>query len=53
MESYAHKEPNHFWQIVITKKEDVAKPYEISYSAIDLSKTIVSSKVDRLNPLKV
>jgi hypothetical protein len=53
MESYAHKEPNHYWQIVITKTDDVAKPYEISYNAIDLNKNIVSAKVDKLNTLKL
>ena len=52
MESYAQKEPNHYWQIVVTKTEEPAKPYSISYNAVDLSKVIVSSKIDKLAPVK-
>lgn len=51
MESYALKEPNHFWQIVISKTEDPSKPYTVSYSAVDPSKTVVASKVDKLSPI--
>jgi hypothetical protein len=52
IESYSHKEPNHYWQLIISKTADIAKPYSISYTAIDMGFNVASKATDSLLPLK-
>jgi hypothetical protein len=35
LQHYANKNPNHMWQVVITKND--GKPHSINYTAIDLT----------------
>jgi hypothetical protein len=51
MENYAQKDPNHYWQIIISAN-NATKPYSINYTAIDMAQSVVAQKIDFLGPLK-
>jgi hypothetical protein len=41
MENYVRENPNHMWQVTLSKKDGVTRQYSINYKAINLQNVTV------------